>query len=76
MGENLNSLVLRVLFFYFLPPFFCFILMYGYSKLLFSKMKLISDENSLTLAPKRQSRPSGKFVYIEGTDSELSNSMV
>ena len=39
-------------------------------------MKLISDENSNMLAPKRLSRPSGKFMYIEGTDSELSNSMV
>lgn len=57
---------MRVFSFYMFPPFVCFILLFGFSKLLFAKLKLIPDENITNVAT-----PSARFIYVEKTDSEL-----
>jgi hypothetical protein len=57
---------MKVLCFYLIPPFVCFILLFGYSKLLFAKLKLVPDENITNVV-----NASARFIYVEKTDSEL-----
>lgn len=63
VGNYLNYLIVRGVVFYFLPPLLCFTLMFGYSKLLFAKMRLVSDDNTQTKL--------SQGYYIVRTDSDL-----
>ena len=76
MGSMINKLYLRVIFFYFLPSFLGFFLIFGYSKVFFTKLNLVNTECGTTTRPFKQ-KTSTRYVFIESrTESGLSGSVM
>lgn len=49
-AKLINGLFFRLFFFYFIPSYTTFFLLFGFSKLLFAQMNLVSDDNAALIA--------------------------